>query len=112
MGVDVRLVSISVDPSHDSPETLRTYADRYGAHGDRWLFLTGSVDAVYALVRNGFKLVVSEQLPDAPPYADGPILHSDRFVVLDSENRIRGYFRPTEEGGMDELVAVLRQLAK
>jgi len=39
----VRLVSISIDPEHDTPEALRIYAKRYGA-GPQWTMLTGSLD--------------------------------------------------------------------
>jgi len=40
VGRDIELVSISVDPEHDTPEVLRDYATRFGA-GDGWIFLTG-----------------------------------------------------------------------
>ena len=45
-GNDVRLVSISVDPTRDTPEVLRRYAARFRADPDDWLFLTGSRGAV------------------------------------------------------------------
>jgi protein SCO1 len=41
IGRGVLLVSISVDPQHDTPPVLREYAARFGA-GDGWLFLTGA----------------------------------------------------------------------
>lgn len=53
---DLRFVSITVDPSHDTPEVLRRYADRYGADPERWLFLTGPKPAIFALAKDGFKL--------------------------------------------------------
>ena len=40
---NVRMVSISIDPEHDTPERLREYAQRYQA-GPGWVFLTGSLD--------------------------------------------------------------------
>ena len=46
----VRLISISIDPEHDTPEKLREYARRHGAHGD-WLFLTGEFDDIVATER-------------------------------------------------------------
>jgi len=42
---DTRIVSISIDPQHDTPQRLRSYAEQYGAEGD-WFFLTGSWRAV------------------------------------------------------------------
>jgi protein SCO1/2 len=47
---DVRLVSISIDPEIDTVETLRSYAERYGA-GDSWRFLTGTPASVEAAQR-------------------------------------------------------------
>jgi len=57
---DFRLVSISVDPAHDTVAVLRQYADRFAADRERWLFLTGSQSTIYALVRDGFKLDVED----------------------------------------------------
>jgi protein SCO1 len=41
VGHGVSLISISIDPEHDTPQRLQDYAARFGA-GDGWLFLTGS----------------------------------------------------------------------
>jgi cytochrome oxidase Cu insertion factor (SCO1/SenC/PrrC family) len=57
---DVRLVSISVDPEHDTPDVLTRYAAGLGAHPQRWLFLTGDKAHIYALAREGFRLGVFE----------------------------------------------------
>lgn len=46
----VRLVSISIDPEHDTPERLADYARRFGA-GPQWTFLTGDRDDVLAVQR-------------------------------------------------------------
>jgi cytochrome oxidase Cu insertion factor (SCO1/SenC/PrrC family) len=95
----VRLVSISVDPLHDTPEALAAYADRYHA-GPDWLFLTGSRDAVAALLRDGFRVAFS----DAGP-ATSPITHSDRFVLVDRQLRIRGYYHGNDPADLTRLVA-------
>lgn len=46
---DLRLVSITVDPGHDTPDVLRRYAERYRA-GDHWWFLTGDKAGIYSTV--------------------------------------------------------------
>lgn len=46
----VQMVSVSIDPEHDSPARLRDYAARFGA-GSQWRFHTGSVDAIDAVQR-------------------------------------------------------------
>jgi protein SCO1/2 len=46
----VRMVSVSIDPGHDTPARLREYAARFDA-GTQWRFLTGSAEAVDAVQR-------------------------------------------------------------
>ena len=86
----IHLVSISVDPTHDTPEVLRGYAERAGAKDD-WLFLTGPRDQVAALLKDGFKVAFADDGP-----AEAPITHSDRLVLVDGERRIRGYYHGRE----------------
>jgi len=104
-GADVTLVSISVDPAHDTPAVLQEYATRFGT-GRRWRFLTGSRDDVVALVKGGFKLGFAD---DGPPTA--PITHSDRFVLVDGQRRIRGYYRSREADEVQRLRDDVARLA-
>ncbi len=64
---DLRLVSITVDPARDTPRVLVEYAARFGADPERWLFLTGEKQAIYALGQQGFYLSVEEpERPERP----------------------------------------------
>jgi protein SCO1 len=85
----VRLVSIAVDPEKDTPDVLSHYADRYKADANRWFFLTGGQEDIRRLVQEGFRL--SAPASDGSG-TDGVILHSPRFVLVDKEARIRGYY--------------------
>jgi cytochrome oxidase Cu insertion factor (SCO1/SenC/PrrC family) len=67
---------------------------------------------MYELVRDGFKLAVEERSPEEAADGQGIILHSDRFVLVDSLGRIRGYFAGTDDGSVAELVAATLQLAR
>lgn len=107
-GLDARLVSFSVDPSHDTPEVLRDYAARFAAADDGWLFVTGGRDALYELIGKGFRLSVAERDPAAADDGGELITHSDRLVLVDAEGQIRGYYHGTEA---DSVPAVLRDLA-
>jgi protein SCO1/2 len=91
----VRLVSISVDPENDTPKALREFAKRFKADPGKWVFLTGDGGAIHKLAREGFSLGSSE--------VPGRILHSDRFVLVDAEGRIRGYYHGTEEADVARL---------
>ena len=46
----VRLVSISIDPEHDTPEVLAAFARDLGA-GPHWRFLTGSPDDIMRVLK-------------------------------------------------------------
>ena len=76
-------VSISVDPDYDSPEVLEQYAASYSIDDPEWLFLTGERDAVGRLTTEGFKLPIVSDPPPEAMNPDEPILHSDRFVLVD-----------------------------
>jgi protein SCO1/2 len=97
----IHLVSFSVDPEHDTPAVLARYAAEHDAESGKWTFLTGSRDAIWKLSSEGFKLAVGER----PPGSENPLLHSDKFVLVDHQGRIRGYYSPLEASGRDQLMA-------
>jgi protein SCO1/2 len=88
-GSAIKLVSISVDPENDTPQVLSLYADRYKADSRRWLFLTGEKAHIMQLVQQGFRLSAASAGGAAEA---GVILHSPRFVLIDKETQIRGYY--------------------
>ena len=102
---DLRFVSFSVDPGYDTPQVLAAYAKNLEP-GDQWVFLTGPQPAVYSLATDGFHLAAMEVPPDQQiEGGDGPFLHSSRFVLVDREGRLRGYYDSTDPEAMKKLVA-------
>jgi cytochrome oxidase Cu insertion factor (SCO1/SenC/PrrC family) len=102
----VRLVSFSVDPEKDTPSVLSQYADRHKADIDRWLFLTGGQEEIRNLVQSGFRLSAATAATDT----GGVILHSPRFVLIDHQAQIRGYYDSRDSEALQRLrrdVAVL-----
>jgi protein SCO1/2 len=97
---EIQFVSISVDPENDTPEVLSAYARENGVTDQRWLFLRGPIADVSTLCERGFLL----------PGKDFPSGHSSRFVLVDRQGWIRGYYDGT--GDMQLLTEHLRQLAK
>lgn len=109
--IDLRLVSFSVDPEHDTPAVLQKYAESYKAPA-RWLFLTGDRDEIYRLSRQGFKLGIEIPQPDpAAPKPVEPILHSTRFALVDAQGRVRGYYDGFDEESMKKLLQDLRAIS-
>jgi protein SCO1/2 len=111
----VRLVSFSVDPAHDTPEALNEYAARYMAKPGRWFFLAGKEGEVAKLAIEGFKLPAGESSAPADPsgFPDEPaILHSQRLVLVDGAGRVRGYYDGTGMEVVQKLVADVRALLR
>jgi len=139
---DFRLVSITVDPAHDTPEVLARYAANFGADAQRWLFLTGEKTAIYQLVRRGFRLGVvdphDQRRSSALPFPSRlrqslaqvltpsvarahhgvghedkeqqAILHSLRFVLVDRQGQIRGYYNSNDEEALRRLQGHVKRL--
>ncbi|MGH7888464.1 MAG: SCO family protein, partial [Candidatus Binatia bacterium] len=84
----------TVDPERDTPQTLSSYAARHNADAKRWFFLTGQRDRIIRLIQDGFHLSVAA-LPNGAE-SSGMIPHSPRFVLIDRDARIRGYYDSRE----------------
>ncbi len=104
-GDDVQLLSISVDPDHDTPAVLSEYAARYEADPERWRFLTGDADEVNRVVVRGFRQAMGEPVETE---AGIDVMHSSHFVLVDRDGEIRGYFANDPEGTDALLKAVER----
>jgi protein SCO1/2 len=100
--LDLNLLSISVNPDYDTPEILNEYGKRYGADYDKWHFLTGEKEAIHKLAVDGFKVGSVED----------PIFHSTRFILLDGQARIRGYYISSELEEMQQLWRDVELLAE
>jgi protein SCO1 len=106
----VGLVSISVDPRHDTPDVLAGYARKFGADADRWWFLTGPPTEIDDLVTRRFKLGLVEATPADREAGAEAISHSDRLALVDRGNRVVGYFDSNDQDAIKTLVAKARAL--
>ena len=95
-GAAIRLVSITVDPEHDTPQVLKQYGDEAGADHATWKFLTGDSDAIWKLSAEGFKLPVSDGDADG----GGAIMHDSKFVLVDRAGKVRGYYDAIKPEGL------------
>ena len=96
----IQLVSFTVDPEHDTPEALDAYAKRSKAIGGVWHFLTGDAQALDDLCSDGFHL----------GFVDGSLEHSSKFVLVDENMQIRGYYSSLQEENLPGLIADARAL--
>ncbi len=109
LGPELKLVSFSVDPEHDTPERLASYANEYDVDHDRWSFLTGDPAEIERTVRDGLHIAMEEEgeFPDGTP----DIIHNTHFVLLDDDLQIRGYYDSNDAERIEELVRDARYLA-
>jgi protein SCO1/2 len=105
----VRLVSISVDPEHDQPDVLAAYAAKFDA-SSRWRFLTGDRREIHELAAEGLRLGYDPNPPLVPLRPGDNIYHSTRFVLVDSQARVRGYYEALEGDELDQLERDLKAL--
>jgi protein SCO1/2 len=83
----IRFISITVDPLNDSVPVMRAYANRQEPNHDKWIFGTGSKEAIYNYARNDLKLnlPVNDSL-------ENDFIHPEQFVLIDKYRNIRGYY--------------------
>jgi protein SCO1 len=108
-GTGVRLVSLSVDPDHDTPAVLADYARRFGADPDRWWFLTGPKPDVYRLILDRFQVPVAPAGPEERAAGAEAVSHSARLALVDRGNRVVGYFDASDPEAVSRLLAKARQ---
>jgi protein SCO1/2 len=99
----IKILSITVDPAHDSAEVLKNYAELNRAIPNKWFFATGQKDSIYNLAHNGYFISAGEE-------KNGPeaFLHSSKLILVDKEGRIRGYYDGTSQTEVDRLVTEIK----
>ncbi len=105
---DVVILSHTVDPENDNLDVLKRYAADAGATDDgRWLFLTGDKSELYDHARKAYFIGVQEGNQAAGEEA---FLHSDQLVLIDKEQRIRGYYTGTDPVEIKRLIDEIKVL--
>lgn len=93
----VHFISLSIDPKRDSAPRLKMYADNFGIVHDNWWMLTGDKDSIYNYIFEELRL--DKYDPEAEISPEFP--HTGRFVLIDKNYQIRGYYN-----GLDTLEAL------
>ena len=94
----VRFLSFTVDPERDSADAMKKYADRYRVNHDTWWFLTGPKKDIYDFALNELKLGLQDG-----EGVDSNFIHSQKFVLLDRERIVRGYYNGLDSASMSKL---------
>jgi protein SCO1/2 len=94
----IKLVTLTTDPDFDTPQVLKTYAQRFGADSNRWIFLTGPKKAVMDVAVGSLKLTALEKKPEERETPVDLFIHSTIFVLIDKRGQLRGIFETAGEG--------------
>lgn len=103
---DIRLVSYSIDPRRDSTAALRDYAARYRAQPGLWSFVTGDRKRIFNLLEKGYLVPVAD---DVKGGEDG-FFHSNFFILVDPELRIRGIYNMDKDNEAAERKRLLDEI--
>ena len=95
---NIKLLSFSVTPEIDSVAQLKKYAQEKGVIDAKWNLLTGDKKEIYSLARKSYFVVKDDG--DGGPH---DMIHTENFVLVDPDKRIRGYYDGTSRTAMDSL---------
>jgi len=104
---EVKILSHTIDPEHDTPEVLKKYATDLGISGKMWQFVTGDKEKIYDIGQKHYMVSALEDSSQAGGY-----IHSGAFVLIDKDRHIRGMYDGTTEEGTAKLIQDLAVLLK
>lgn len=96
---EILLLSHTVIPAADSVPQLKKYALENGVIDEKWNLVTGDKKQIYNLARKSYLAAKSEG--DAGPF---DMIHTENFVLIDKQARIRGYYDGTDPDAIADLM--------
>lgn len=104
---NVMLASFSVTPKVDTVEVLKEYSSLKGVDDSKWNLMTGDKKQIYDLARKSY--LVAKAIPDGKNHG---MIHTENFVLVDRDKRIRGYYDGTNIEDMNKLLDDIQILIK
>lgn len=96
---NVLLLSHTVNPMHDTVEVLAEYGKKYGAIQNKWHLLTGEKKKIYSLAKESYLVNALED-----DGSEEGFLHSETFLLIDTQRRIRGIYDGTDTLQVNKLI--------
>jgi protein SCO1/2 len=106
---DVVILSHTVWPERDSVPVMKAYAEEHGAVDGKWFFLTGEKDDLYSLARKSY-FVLKPAAVKGKGDGESDFIHTNQFVLVDKNRRIRGYYKGTEFAEVSRLIKDMEYL--
>lgn len=105
---DFIILSHTVLPETDTAEVLKAYAEQHGADPVKWVFLTGDKKEIYRLARKSYFLVKEAAPGEEGDGGQSDFIHTQNFVLVDAQKRIRGYYDGTSAKDVDRMMEDIR----
>lgn len=102
---EIRIVSFTVNPETDTPDVLKNYAQIKNIDTKQWQLVTGNKKSLYRFARKGLFIEATD--------GDGSLndfIHSEKLVLIDTNNKIRGYYDGTENSDIKLLINDIQRL--
>ena len=100
------ILSHSIDPTHDTQEVLKDYAEKLGVEdASSWNFLTGDQEKIFEIGQTSYLTTAM-----ADQMEPGGFLHSGAFLLVDGNGRIRGVYDGTKSDQVDRLISDIPKL--
>jgi protein SCO1/2 len=100
----LKLLAHSIDPKRDTVGRLANYARNLGVTSDKWHFVTGNKDDIYAIADDYFSIAIES--PDAP----GGFDHSGRLILVDENRYVRSFCDGTDPEDVDQFMKDIEKL--
>ena len=107
-----KILSHTVNPSYDTVEVMYDYAERFKADHKQWWFLTGSKEDLYLAARKSYLVVPSPDDPNFEHGSESDFIHTENFVLIDPDKRIRGMYDGTSEEEVSEMIRDIYDLKR
>lgn len=108
---NVKILSFTVNPDYDDVAVLKEYSEKYNAQAGQWHFLTGTKEELYGLARKSFFVLKPAEAANLGD-AGSDFIHTNNFVLVDQQLRIRGYYDGTNIDEVSELINDIELLLK
>lgn len=102
---NISIISFTVDPETDSVKRLKWYAHLFKINNNNWNLLTGNKKEIYRLARESFYVSASDGDGGAQDF-----IHSDKLVLVDKQQQIRGYYTGTDRNSIEQLIHDIKKL--
>lgn len=97
----IMILSHTVTPEMDSVPVMYEYAQMQGTIKGKWELLTGDKPQIYQLARQSYFAVLDE----GGNGDESDFIHTENFVLVDPNKRIRGFYDGTSKEDVDLLIA-------